>query len=45
MSSLRQRDQDGGFRLRVVSARSPLWNAAVEVVDVEGGNRDLLDDP
>ncbi len=29
----------------VVSARSPLWNAAVEVVDVEAGDRGLLDDP
>jgi hypothetical protein len=25
-----------------VSARSPLWNAAVEVVDVEAGDRGLL---
>jgi hypothetical protein len=32
-------------RVRVESAISPLWNAAGEFVEVEAGDRRLLDDP
>jgi hypothetical protein len=37
--------QSGTTMDRVVSARSPLWNAAVEVADFEAADSGLLDDP
>jgi hypothetical protein len=43
--SLRQRFSLSERRLWVVSANSPLWNAAVIVVDFEAGDLGLLDDP